>query len=199
MSEFLFTLQLIGLIPSVLYIGSTAVSLIVPRVIIHSILKQLKKEHSLDIETVDNYKLQLADFIAIIPVINLLYSIILLKFRKEVSDYAKKVILERENIHVFEFNSADEQEYEAANEEEKVIENALVAAENIVVDDNSVEHDVVDYENMSTEEKIAYLKDERAALLNQGESFEVDSLDESYGERGPVLKKTFKPDNKHLN
>ena len=161
--------------------------------------KQLKKEHSLDIETVDNYKLQLADFIAIIPVINLLYSIILLKFRKEVSDYAKKVILERENIHVFEFNSADEQEYEAATEEEKVIENALVAAENIVVDDNSVEHDVVDYENMSTEEKIAYLKDERAALLNQGESFEVDSLDESYGERGPVLKKTFKPDNKHLN
>ena len=192
MSEFLFALQMVGLIPSVLYIGSTVASLIVPRVIIHSVKKQLKKEHSLDVETVDDYKLQLADFIAIIPVINLLYSILLLKFRKEVSDYAIKVILERENVHVFEFNSADEQEYESAKEEEKVIENALVAAEDMVVDDNLVEDDVVGYENMSTEEKIAYLKSERAVLLDQ-----EDSLDESYGERGPVLQKIFKEDKKH--
>ena len=49
------------------------------------------------------------------------------------------------------------------------------------------------YEDMSVEEKIAYLEREKEILLRQKASVSDESLSENLGQQGPLLKRTFNP------
>jgi len=172
-----------------IYLGTTAVSWAIVFICGAACSKKLKREGYKVVDSKKSFIEKLASFISLafkgsIPIVNIISAIYILWMIDEMYEYGKGQLLEKGEIYMPKDEPANTQPEMESSPFEKEQNNT---------DSIQKVNAKKKYEDMSVEEKMAYLEREKEILLRQKASVSDESLSENLGQQGPVLKRTFNP------
>ena len=173
-----------------IYLGTTAVSWAIVLIFSAAGGKKLKREGYNLVNPKKSFTEKLASFISTafigsIPIYNIIIAIAILCVGDDkFYEYMKDKLLEEGKIYMTKDEPANKQPEMESSPFEKE-QNNTDSIQKVNAEKK--------YEDMSVEEKMAYLEREKEILLRQKASVSDESLSENLGQQGPVLKRAFKP------
>lgn len=170
-----------------IYLGTTAVSWTTVFILSAACEKKLKREGYKFVKL--SFTEKLASFISTafkcsIPIYNIINTIAILCMGDKLYEYVEDELLEEGKIYMPKDEPANTQPEMESSPFEKE-QNNTDSIQKVNAEKK--------YEDMSVEEKMAYLEREKEILLRQKASVSDESLSENLGQQGPVLKRTFNP------
>ena len=171
-----------------IYLGTTAVSWAIAFIFSVVCEKKLKRKGYKFVKPKKSFTERLASFIStafkgFIPIYNISCIIVILWMGDKYYEHIEKKRLEEGTIYMPKDEPANTQPEMESSPFEK-------EQNNTGIQEGNAEKK---YEDMSVEEKMAYLEREKEILLRQKASVSDESLSENLGQQGPVLKRTFNP------
>lgn len=172
-----------------IYLGTTAVSWATVFIFGAACEKKLKREGYKFVKPKKSFTEKLASFISTafkgsIPIYNIINTIAILCMGDKLYEYMEDKLLEEGKIYMPKDEPANPQPEMESSPFEKE-QNNTDSIQKVNAEKK--------YEDMSVEEKMAYLEREKEILLRQKASVSDESLSENLGQQGPVLKRTFNP------
>lgn len=171
-----------------IYLGTTAVSWATVFIFSAACKKKLKREGYKFVKPKKSFTEKLAIFILIafnsIPIYNVINTIAILCMGDKLYEYVEDKLLEEGKIYMPKDEPANKQPEMESSPFEKE-QNNTDSIQKVNAEKK--------YEDMSVEEKMAYLERKKEILLRQKASVSDERLSENLGQQGPVLKRTFNP------
>lgn len=173
-----------------IYLGTTAASWVTMFIFGAACERKIRRDGYKFVNQNESFIEMLACFISIIfkcsiPVYNIVNTIIALCIGDDAFEYVEAGLLEKGKIYIPKDEFTKDESVDTQSEKE-----SLQLKKEQSYTDNIQELSEKNYEDMSDEEKIAYL--ERKLLLSQKTNYS----DENLNQEGPVLKRTFNPNRK---